>query len=149
MSNNVLYDVVFSFNVLSFLVIPWIFGLCNHSIIVASSSLFSEACGDAKEDAVKPSMTACHRVIQLTRVFTWHSSSLRVSRRASMCTSYAMMASRVTPYAEEEGAKVDGEEEAGGVTVSVRGHFGRSWASLRLTVAASVAQMTWKCGDSG
>ena len=57
-----------------------------------------------------------------------------------MHTSYAMMASRVTPPAEE-GAEVDGAEEARGVTVSIRGRFGRSWASLYLTVAASMAHI--------
>ena len=47
-----------------------------------------------------------------------------------MHTSYAMMASRVTPLVEEEGAEVDGVEEARGVIVSVHGRFGRSWALL-------------------
>ena len=37
-----------------------------------------------------------------------------------------MTASRVTPPAEVEGMDVDGGEEAGGVNVSVHGHFGRS-----------------------
>ena len=41
-----------------------------------------------------------------------------------MRISYAMMALRVTPPAEEEGAEVDGVEEAGGVAISVRGRFG-------------------------
>ena len=41
-----------------------------------------------------------------------------------MHLSCAMMASRVTPPAEEEGAEVDGVERAGGVTVSIRGRFG-------------------------
>ena len=36
-----------------------------------------------------------------------------------MRTSYAMMASTVTPPEEDEGAKVDGVVEAGGVVVSV------------------------------
>ena len=36
-----------------------------------------------------------------------------------MCTSCAMLASRVTPSAEEKLAKVDGVEEAGGAAVSV------------------------------
>ena len=46
----------------------------------------------------------------------------------------AMMASKVTPPTEEEEkAEVDGAEWVGGVAVSVRGHFSRSWASLRLT----------------
>ena len=47
------------------------------------------------------------------------------------------MASRVTPPTEEEGAEVDGVEEAGGVAVSICGRFGWSWASLHLTIAAS------------
>ena len=47
-----------------------------------------------------------------------------------------MMASRVTPAAEEEGAEVEGVEEEGGIAkavgsvVSTRGHFGQSWALL-------------------
>ena len=55
-----------------------------------------------------------------------------------------MISSRVTPLTEEEGVDVDGVEEVRGVVVSVCGHFGRSWASLRLTVAASMAHMTEK-----
>ena len=34
-----------------------------------------------------------------------------------------MMVSRVTPLAEDEGAVVDGVEEAGGVVVSIRGYL--------------------------
>ena len=41
-----------------------------------------------------------------------------------MRTSCAMMASRVIPLVKDEGAEVDGVDEAGGVTVSVRGHLG-------------------------
>ena len=55
-----------------------------------------------------------------------------------------MIASRVTPPAEEEEADVDGAEEADGVTISVCGYFGRSWASLRLMIVASMAHMTEK-----
>ena len=65
-----------------------------------------------------------------------------------MRTSYAMMASRVTPPAEE-GAEVDGEEEAGGVTVSVHGPFDQSWASLHRTVIASMAYIGEKCVHLG
>ena len=36
-----------------------------------------------------------------------------------MRTSCAMMASRVTPPVKDEGAEVDGVEEAGGVVVSI------------------------------
>ena len=61
-----------------------------------------------------------------------------------MCTSYAMMALRVTPLAEDEGVEVDGVVEAGGVTISVRGHLSLSSASLRRTVAASMALITVK-----
>ena len=79
---------------------------------------------------MKPPMTAYRRVIRLTRVFTRHNSSLRVSRRASMRTSCAMMASNVTPLAEDEGVEVDGVVEAGGVTVSVWGRLSLSYAIL-------------------
>ena len=37
-----------------------------------------------------------------------------------MRTSCAMMASSVTPPAEDEGTEVDGVVEAGGATISVR-----------------------------
>ena len=60
-----------------------------------------------------------------------------------------MTASRITPPANEEGVDVEGVEEAGRVAVSVRGHFGRNWASLHLTVVASIAHITEKCIDSG
>ena len=61
-----------------------------------------------------------------------------------MPTSYAMMASRVTPSAEDKGTEVDGEVEAGGVAVSVWGHFGISCASFHRTVAAFMAPITEK-----
>ena len=66
-----------------------------------------------------------------------------------MRTSYARMASRVTPPTKDEGAKVDGAVEAGGVTVSVCGRLSRSQASLRRMVAASMAHTMEKCVDSG
>ena len=47
-----------------------------------------------------------------------------------------MMASKVTPPSEEEGAEVEGIAGAVGLVVSVRGYFDRSWASLHLTKAA-------------
>ena len=50
-------------------------------------------------------------------------------KQASMCTSCAVMASRVTPPVEGE-AKVDGVEEARGVAILVRGRFSQSWASF-------------------
>ena len=55
-----------------------------------------------------------------------------------------MTALRVTPLVDEEGADVEGKKEVGEVVVSVCGHFGRSWASLRLIVVASTAHMTEK-----
>ena len=58
-----------------------------------------------------------------------------------MHTSCAMIASRVTPPAEDEGAKVDGAVEAGGAVVSVWGYLERSCAILRLMVAASMAHI--------
>ena len=44
-----------------------------------SSLSSSKAYGDGDRDAAKPPMTACHRAIRSTRVFTWHNSSLKVS----------------------------------------------------------------------
>ena len=61
-----------------------------------------------------------------------------------MRTSCAMMASSITPPTEDEGAKVDGALEAGGVAVSVRGRLGLSCASLHRKVVASIAHITEK-----
>ena len=58
-----------------------------------------------------------------------------------------MAASRVTPPTEEEEADMDGAEDAKGVTVTVRGRFSQSWASLRLMVSASMVHMMEKCVD--
>ena len=58
-----------------------------------------------------------------------------------------MTALRVTPPVDEEGADVEGAEEAGGVAIFVLGRFGRNWATLRLTVVASMAYITEKCVD--
>ena len=58
-----------------------------------------------------------------------------------------MTALKVTPPVDEEGADMEGVEEAGGVTTSVLGHFGQNWASLCLTVVASMAYITEKCVD--
>ena len=60
-----------------------------------------------------------------------------------------MTASSVTPPSDEEGVDEEGAEEARGVTVSVHGSFGRSWALLCLTVVASMAHIGEKCVDSG
>ena len=66
-----------------------------------------------------------------------------------------MMASRVTPTAEEEGAKVEGAKEEGGTaeaaesSVSTSGHFGQSWASLRRTELELMAPMVVKKGKEG
>ena len=61
-----------------------------------------------------------------------------------MRTSYAMMASSVTPHAEDKGEEVDRAMEAGSVVVFVRGRLGLSCASLHRTVVASVAHITKK-----
>ena len=53
-----------------------------------------------------------------------------------------MIASRVTPPTEEEGAEVDGAERVEGLANPDR--LERSYASLRLVVAASMANITWK-----
>ena len=58
-----------------------------------------------------------------------------------MHTSCAMMASNVTPPAEEEGAKVDGAVEVGGAIVCIWGYLERSYAKLHFTVAAPMAHM--------
>jgi len=55
-----------------------------------------------------------------------------------------MTASRVTPPTDEEGANVERAEEAGGAAIYVCGHFSRSWASLRFTVAISMVHMIEK-----
>ena len=59
------------------------------------------------------------------------------------------MASRVTPPADEEEADEEEADEVGGVAVSVYGHFGRSWASLRLMATRSMEHIGEKCVDSG
>ena len=53
----------------------------------------------------------------------------------------------VTPSAEEKGAEVDGAEEMGG-TADLN-HLKRSCASLCLTVAMSMAHITWKWSKTG
>ena len=58
-----------------------------------------------------------------------------------------MLASRVTPPTEVEGAKVDGVEGVGGAAIP--NYLEHSYASLRLTVAASMAHMTRKWSDAG
>ena len=49
-----------------------------------------------------------------------------------------MMASNVTPLAEDEGAEVDGAVEAEGVAVFFQGRLNLSYASLRRMVASSM-----------
>ena len=116
----------------------------------ASSSSKASREGEGDGDTAKPPMRACHHAIQLTRVLTWYNSVESVSRRASMCLSYAMTASSVTLPLEEEGAEVDGMERIGGVVVVlVCGRFGWSWASLYWTDAMLMALMTVKWEDSG
>ena len=61
-----------------------------------------------------------------------------------MCWNYVMMSSRVTSPVEEEGADVDGAdrdevEREGGTTDP--DYLDLNCASLRLTVAASMAHM--------
>ena len=58
-----------------------------------------------------------------------------------------MIASRVTPLAEEEGAEVDGAEGVGGVADP--DHLVHSYISLRLMIVAFMAHMTWKWLDTG
>ena len=60
-----------------------------------------------------------------------------------------MMASSVMPPIEDEGAEMDEAVEAGGVAISVQGRLGLSCALLHRMVAASMAHITEKWGDSG
>ena len=66
-----------------------------------------------------------------------------------MCTSCAMMASSVTPPAEDEGAEVDGSVEAERVAISVWSCLGLSYVTLHQMVATSMAHMNVKWGDLG
>ena len=59
-----------------------------------------------------------------------------------------MIALRVTPSINEEGANMEGAEEVGRAAASVWDRFGLSCALLRQTIAASMAHMTVKGGDS-
>ena len=79
--------------------------------IVGVTSLSSDASGEGERDSTKPPRWACHHTIRPIRVFTWHNTSLSVSRQASMCWSCVMIALKVTPPVEEEGVDVDGVEE--------------------------------------
>ena len=115
-------------------------GRASILILIITSSLSLDASGEGEGEAMNPPRRAYHWAIQLTWVFTWHNSSLIVSRRASMRWSCAMTTSRVTPL---------GAEEAEGVAVSIYGHLGRSWAFLHLTIAASMAYKAEKCVDLG
>ena len=58
-----------------------------------------------------------------------------------------MIASRVTPPTEEEGAEVDGAEGVGRAVDP--NSLERSHASLHLTVAVSMTHITWKWSDIG
>ena len=139
---------VYQVDISSFLGEPSSSSSSASSLLEPSSLLSSDASGKGEEVTVKPPIIACRRAIWPTRVFTWHNSSLRVSRRASMRTSCAMMASSVTPPTKDEGVEVDGVAEVG-VAVSVWGCLDLSYATLRWMVAASIAHMNVKRGDSG
>ena len=58
-----------------------------------------------------------------------------------------MIASRVTPPTEEEGAEVDGAEGVGGAVDP--DSLERSRTSLHLTVAVSMTHITWKWSETG
>ena len=58
-----------------------------------------------------------------------------------------MIALRVTPPVEEEGAEVDGVEGVGGATNPDR--LEHSCALLRLIVAVLMAHITWKWSEMG
>ena len=113
------------------------------SMELSSSSSSSEAYGDGEGEATKPQRWAWRCAIRPPRVFTRYNSVVRVPRRASICSSYAMITSSVTSPAKE-GVEVDG-----GVAVSVHGRFGRSWTLLHRTVPMSMACIMGKWSDSG
>ena len=114
-----------------------------------SSSSSADAFREGEGDSTKLPRRAYCCAIRLTRVFTWYNLVVSVSRWASMRWSCAMTASRVTPPAKAEVVEVDGVEVAGGVTLSVRGRFGRSWASFHLMDASLMAPMIEKWANSG
>ena len=58
-----------------------------------------------------------------------------------------MIASKVTPPTEEEGAEADGVERVG--RAANLDHLERNCASLHLMVAASIAPITWKWSVKG
>ena len=66
-----------------------------------------------------------------------------------MCTSYAMMASSVTPLAEDEGAEEDGVVEARRAAIPIRSCLDRSYVALCRTVVASMAHMNVKWREMG
>ena len=58
-----------------------------------------------------------------------------------------MIESRVIPPAEEKGMEVVGAKEMGGAAIP--NLLERGYASLRLTVATSMAHITWKWSETG
>ena len=114
-----------------------------------STSFSSDTSREGVGKATKPLRWACHLAIRLTQVVTWHNSSLRLLRRASMHWSCTIIASMVTPPAEKEGKDGEEVEEAGGVAILVLGRFDQSWASLRRTITSSMAHITKKWSDMG
>ena len=69
-----------------------------------------------RNETTHDSLSSCDTTntsVHLTKLIT------KSARQASMRTSYAMMASSVTPLAEDEGAEVDRAVEARGAAVCV------------------------------
>ena len=58
-----------------------------------------------------------------------------------------MITSKVTPLVEVERAEVDGAEGVGGA--ADLDHLEQNYASLHLTVVASIAPIMWKWSDMG
>ena len=108
----------------------------------SSSALETSRVGEGEVLEMKPPTTVCRHAIRPTWMFTWYSSVKSVSRRASMRWSYAMIASRITPPAEVMGAEVDGAERVRGAAVP--NHLEQNCSLLRLTVAVTMAHITWK-----
>ena len=127
------------------------FGITGRaSIILISQGLWRGKGRRCKASNASLSMcTVSYSGVHLTHLIN------EIVKTASILWSYAMMASRVTPTAEEEGAKVEGVKEEGGTgeavgsSVTPRGRFSWNWVSLCWIEPALMAPMVVKKGEEG
>ena len=104
--------------------------LASSSSPSSSPSLSAEASREGYGEAAKPPRWPYRQAIWLTRVFSWYNSSVRVSRRASMHWSCAIMASTVTSPVKEKGAEVEGIAEAAGPEDSIHDRINGTHGSV-------------------